>query len=104
MRVEAIAVRTNNWSSQDFVSVWPWSMDCFVNTQLDLVCFVKSLKKLYVAISATGILDLSPTQTDVSCNAQNYCLFSLGYCGSRNMTTDQSLCRVEQHAIRFTRL
>ena len=77
------------------------TVHCLVNPQFDLSFAVKFFVKIDILITSAGVLNLSPTQLDVTLYTQNDCSFGFSRSSARDMTAHQTLSGVEQHPVRF---
>src|SRR5688500_17700460 len=79
-------------------------MDRFVNAQLDLSFAVKLFKNIDIVVTAARVLDLRPTEFDISFHAEDDCTLRLRRRGWWNAAPDEPLGGVEQHSIWLTTL
>src|SRR2546425_2964394 len=95
----------NDWAfAQEPLRFRSWSVDCLVDAQLEFSGAVKLLVKIYITITAAGILNLGPAQLNAALVGQDHRGFgiALGACG--NVASHKRLRVVEQHARWFTGL
>src|SRR5687767_13901064 len=79
-----------------------WSMNCFIDSQFDLSFAVQLLEKLSLRVTPARILNLSPAKLDIALHSQDHCSLRFGWCSPRDMSTNQTLRGIDQHAIGFT--
>src|SRR5688500_12669389 len=87
---------------QQLRRAWAWSMNSFIDSQLDLSFAVQLLEKFSLRVTPARILDLGPAKLDVALHPQDHCSLRFGWCSPRNMSTNQTLRGIDQHTVGFT--
>src|SRR4030095_1937370 len=77
-------------------------MHSFVDPDLDSTVVVKLLEDIDIFITAACVLYLGPTEFDVTLHAKNNGAFSVFSRSGWNATPDQTLRRIQQHAVWLT--